>query len=124
MLARHSDSVQVITTALVHHALGRGVRTIAAGLGRPATTVRRWLRRVDEHHTNWLYQQVSTAAVLIEPELFNPERRRQPTALATTIDLLVGTALASRRRFALTEPVWAMVGILTCGRLLPVPLRT
>jgi hypothetical protein len=45
MLARRADGVAVIGTALLAKAEGLGHRTIAAGVGRPASTVRGWLRR-------------------------------------------------------------------------------
>jgi hypothetical protein len=45
MLARRADGVAVIGTALLAKAAGAGHRTIAAGIGRPAGTVRGWLRR-------------------------------------------------------------------------------
>ncbi len=35
---------------------GAGHRTIAAGLDRPASTVRRWLRSALGAHTEWLNQ--------------------------------------------------------------------
>lgn len=44
-LLRHADVVVVIGAALVAKAAGGGHRPIAASLGRPAATVRGWLRR-------------------------------------------------------------------------------
>jgi hypothetical protein len=46
MLARRADGVAVIGAALLAKAAGEGHRTIAAGNGRPASTVRGWLRRL------------------------------------------------------------------------------
>jgi transposase-like protein len=45
MLLRRADGVLVIGAALLAKAAGAGHRTVAAGLGRPAGTVRGWLRR-------------------------------------------------------------------------------
>jgi hypothetical protein len=45
MLIRRADGVAVIGAALLAKAAGAGHRTIAAGNGRPAGTVRGWLRR-------------------------------------------------------------------------------
>jgi hypothetical protein len=45
MLLRRADGVVVIGAALLAKAAGAGHRTVAAGLGRPAGTVRGWLRR-------------------------------------------------------------------------------
>src|SRR5207302_1546752 len=44
-LSRRADEGAVIGSALQAAAAGAGHRTIAAGLGRPASTVRGWLRR-------------------------------------------------------------------------------
>jgi len=46
-LSRRADSVAVIGSALLAKATGVGHRPIAAGLGRPASTVRGWLRRFE-----------------------------------------------------------------------------
>jgi hypothetical protein len=61
-LVRRRDAAEVIGTALVAKANGSGHRRIAAALGRPASTVRGWLRRftvlavaVREHFTRWAY---------------------------------------------------------------------
>ena len=45
MLLRRADGVAVIGAALLAKAAGAGHRTIAAGNGRSAGTVRGWLRR-------------------------------------------------------------------------------
>lgn len=44
-LARRADAAAVIGVALLAKATGLGHRPIAAALGRPASTVRGWLRR-------------------------------------------------------------------------------
>src|SRR5262249_54679574 len=44
-LLRRADTVAVIGSALADKAVGHGHRAIAARLGRPASTVRGWLRR-------------------------------------------------------------------------------
>jgi hypothetical protein len=44
-LWRRADEVSVIGSALLAKAAGAGHRVIAAALGRPASTVRGWLRR-------------------------------------------------------------------------------
>src|SRR5258708_4070706 len=46
MLARRADSAAVIGAALAGAAAGLGHRTLAARLGRAASTVRGWLRRL------------------------------------------------------------------------------
>ena len=44
LLSRRADTGEVIGAALEAKAAGRGHRAIALGLGRPASTVRGWLR--------------------------------------------------------------------------------
>jgi len=44
-LVRRADTVDVISQALLAKAAGAGHRSIAAGLDRPVSTVRGWLRR-------------------------------------------------------------------------------
>jgi len=46
MLLRRADGVAVIGAALLAKEAGEGHRAIAAGNGRPASTVRGWLRRL------------------------------------------------------------------------------
>jgi hypothetical protein len=46
MVPRRRDGAEVIAAALLARARGEGHRTIARRLGRPATTVRDWLRPV------------------------------------------------------------------------------
>lgn len=47
LLLGRADGVAVIGAALLAKAAGAGHRTIAAGIDRPASTVRGWLRRFD-----------------------------------------------------------------------------
>src|SRR5262245_48089809 len=54
VLPRRADTTAVIGTALLASAGGAGYRRIAAELGRPLSTVRRWLRLVRGAHTQWL----------------------------------------------------------------------
>jgi hypothetical protein len=44
-LLRRADLLTVIGAALAAKAAGAGARTVAAALGRPAETVRGWVRR-------------------------------------------------------------------------------
>ncbi len=48
LLLRRADTAAVIGAALAAKATGAGYRRIAAVLGRPAETVRGWLRRFAE----------------------------------------------------------------------------
>lgn len=65
---RRADPLEVIGTALAAKAVGSsGYRTIAAQLGRPLSTVRRWLCRVPEKHAQWLYGQAVQRAFHLDP---------------------------------------------------------
>lgn len=105
---------------------GAGARTIAATLGRPESTVRRWLRGVDETHAQWLYRRGVERAVTIDRELLvNPAP--QPTTLGHALNVLGGAAQRYRERLGLSTPLWSLVGVFVAGRLvLPVraPRRT
>lgn len=122
-VARRADTTEVIGTALVAKAHGVGARRIAEQLGRPVSTVRRWLRGTEEAHADRLYRQGVEAAMRIEPGLLAGTGAAQPSRLATALNLLAGVALAYRTRLSLTDPPWTLIGFLTGGRLLPV-LRT
>ncbi len=62
LTVRRADSTEVIGHALAAKANGAGFRTIAARLDRPASTVRRWPRRVPDSHAQWLYERPWNAA--------------------------------------------------------------
>jgi hypothetical protein len=70
--ASRADAVEVIGTALAAKAAGSGYRTVAALLGRPVATVRRWLRRVAEPHARWLRDQANSAFRLDPDSLGRP----------------------------------------------------
>ena len=64
-LFRRLDPVDVIGGAIGDLAAGRGgVRTVAARLGLPATTVRSWWRRFRRHVGDWYAGAVAVAATL------------------------------------------------------------
>jgi len=71
LVLRRADTVEVIGTALAVKARGSGHRTIAARLGRPASTVRRWLRRTREPHADWLHEQGVQHAYRADPDILN-----------------------------------------------------
>jgi transposase-like protein len=120
-LPRRADAVAVVGAALVGKAAGRGHRRIAADLGRPASTVRRWLRAVRGRHGQWLYRQGVEHAARLAPEVLD-EIATQPTELGDALTALAAAVLAVHRRFGRRLPSWTIVGILTGGRLLtPAP---
>lgn len=119
---RRADSTQVIGNALIGKVRGAGVRTIAAALNRPESTVRRWLRGADEPHAQWLYRQGVGRAVTIDRELLvNPAP--QPSTLGHTLNVLGGTAHRYRESLGLTTPFLVAGRRLHRRRLVP-PIRT
>ncbi len=121
--ARRADATEVIGHALAAKAAGSGFRAIAARLGRPASTVRRWLRRAPERHAQWLYQRAVEHCTRIDRELLI-RPAAQPTLLGHALNLLAGVALRFRDLFDIPEPPWSLIGALSYGHLLAPPLRT
>lgn len=121
LTARRADSTEVIGNALAAKANGAGFRTIAALLDRPASTVRRWLRRVPDSHAQWLYERAVQRCAQIDRELLvRPAPHK--TLLGHGLNLLAGAALRYRERLGLTDPPWALIGFFAQGRLLAPPL--
>jgi hypothetical protein len=123
LLVRRADTAAVIGAGLTAKATGAGHRLIAALLGRPAETVRGWLRRfasrveaVRAVFTGWCRD------LQPDPVLPGPAGSAWADALAA-----VGAAAAAlRSRFCLGEvPVWQVATAVSGARLLspgwPVP---
>ncbi|MDQ0095967.1 hypothetical protein [Paeniglutamicibacter psychrophenolicus] len=123
MSASRADTLELIGTPLAAQAAGSGHRTIAAHIGRPLSTVRRWLRRVPENHVHWLYEQVAQHAFRLDPEIL-VRPRRWPSLLGWRLNVLAGAALAHRRRAGPELPHWTRIGLFARGNLLRPPLRT
>lgn len=115
-LLRRADVAVVIGAALAAKALGGGWRRIAALLGRPAQTVRGWLRRFAERveavrglFTVWL------RALAFDPVMPGPAGSGWADALA----VIDAAAVAAAGRFGM--PVvspWELVVAVSGGRLL------
>jgi hypothetical protein len=114
MLVRRADAVAVIGEALLAKARGSGHRSIAAGVGRPVSTVRGWLRRfgVRAHSvrvlfTGLLHALDATAAAVV------------PTGsvFADALDVLGLAAAAAARLFG-PRPVWQFASAASGGLLL------
>lgn len=123
MSVRRADTLEVIGTALAAKAAGSGYRTIAAQLGRPLSTVRRWLRRVPEKHAHWLYEQAVQHAFRLNPEIL-ARPKQWPSLLGWSLNILAGAALAHRHRVGPELPPWTLIGLFPRGNLLGPPLRT
>lgn len=94
---RRAYAVEVIGTALAAKAAGSGYRTIAAQMGRPVSTVRRWLRRVPATHAQWLCEQAIPHAFRLSPDIL-ARPKPWPSTLGWGLNLLAGAALAYRQR--------------------------
>jgi hypothetical protein len=68
-LPRRADATEVIGAVLVAKAQGHGYRRIARDLRRPASTVRRWLRRATDGHVEWLRRRGVDRAHLLDVEV-------------------------------------------------------
>ncbi len=96
-LLRRADGVAVIWAALAGKAGGLGYRPIAAGLGRPASTVRDWLARFASRagavrglFTVWL------CALDADPPLLPPAG----SVVADAVAAVTAAAMAAGRRWA------------------------
>lgn len=123
MTYRRADSTEVIGHALAAKAAGAGFRTIAAKLGRRASTVRSWLRRARGEHPEWLYQRAVQRCARIDRELLI-NAARQSTTLGTALNLLAGAALRLREDFGAHGPPWALMSCMSDGHLLAPPRKT
>ena len=123
LLVRRADSAAVIGAGLTAKATGAGHRLIAALLGRPAETVRGWLRRfagrveaVRAVFTGWCRDLTP------DPVLPGPAG----SAWADAIAAVLAVAAAVGARFSIGEvPVWQAASAVSGARLLlpgwPVP---
>jgi hypothetical protein len=114
VLARRVDVVAVIGAALVAAGAGAGHRRAAERVGRPASTVRGWLRRfraaaarVTSHFTAW--------ASRLDPMLVPAGPAGSP--LADAVEAIGAAARAASLRLGPRLP-WAWASALTVGRLL------
>jgi hypothetical protein len=113
-LARRADLVVVIGAALVAKAAGDGHRRIAARLGRPATTVRDWLRRFAAH-AKPIRAAFSSLALALDSEADPPGPTG--TALADAVEAIGWAAAATVRRLGVLSP-WRLAAAVTGGWLL------
>jgi hypothetical protein len=117
-LVRRADVAAVIGAGLALAAQGWGHRRIAARLGRPAATVRGWLRRFRERaeplRTTFIALLVGLDPLAVLPDLAG-------TALGDAVAAIVAAAVVVVARWG--EPVcglspWELAVAVTAGRLL------
>jgi hypothetical protein len=113
-LVRRRDSAAVVGAALVAKANGKGHRTIAETLSRPASTVRGWLRRfatmaerLREHFTRWAHA--------MDPA--HDRRSSGGDGFCDAVEAIGVLGLVAVRRFG-PRPVWSLASVVTGGGLL------
>lgn len=113
-LARRVDVVAVIGTAMLAAARGAGFRRAAELIGRPATTVRGWLRRaraaaarIREHFTRWAHA-LDASLPAMEP------------AGSSLGDAVAAVGVAARAASVAFGPrsAWSWASVLSGGWLL------
>jgi hypothetical protein len=120
VLCRRADAVAVIGSGLTAKAAGSGHRRIAAALGRPASTVRGWLRRFAAHAEpiRVLFARLAHA---LDPDL--PAAAPTGSELAEAVAAIGAAARAASLRLRPRAP-WPFAARVSRGRLLaPVPIN-
>jgi len=112
------DDAETIGTALVAAARGGGHRSIAARLGRPATTVRGWLRAARGHA-----EDLRIRAYARRDRIEHETEWLQPAGspLGDAMTALVAAAAAARRFFGggrCATSLWEFVVLVSGGSLL------
>jgi hypothetical protein len=117
-LLRRADAVSVIGSALLAKAAGAGHRLIAAALGRPASTVRGWLRRFGARaeqvrvlFTRLLHSLDPQAGPLLPRE----------SVFADALEALGRADAAGVRRLS-PRPLWELASWANAGLLLAPPV--
>jgi transposase-like protein len=113
-LTRRRDGVDVVGAALRASAMGTGHRRIAAALGRPAATVRGWLRRFRARATD-LRDHFTLWAHVVDPT--HDHRSPGGSAVFDAVEAIGVLAVVATRRFGPREP-WHLASFLTGGALL------
>src|SRR5262249_3258977 len=112
-LARRADAGEVIGLALAAKAAGAGHRVIAGRLGRPATTVRGWLRAFTARA-----EQVRLVFTALAASL-GPARARPGPAGSPAADAVAAAAAAAAMVPGVgTVARWQLAAAVTCGLLL------
>ena len=117
MLVRRVDLADVIGAALVWKASGAGARTIAGRLGRPADTVRGWLRRF-EHRAE--HVRVYFTVLLVETGIDPVPPAPAATPFAAAVSAVVGAWRSAVSRWPDVGKVspWQAAAAASGGRLL------
>lgn len=116
-LARRADAADVIGAALLAKARGQGHRPIAERLGRPASTVRGWLRAFTGNAET---VRIVATGVLAELDPLACPPPAHGSGFADAVEALGAVAAAARRRLGVIGAVsaWQVAAALTGGSLL------
>ena len=118
VLVRRADTAAVIGAALAGGAAGLGHRQVAERAGRPASTVRGWLRRFAAR-AEVLRSAFTGVLCALDPDPLLPAAAGSPAADAVAV--IVAAAGAVVRRWgaeALALSPWELAAAVTGGRLL------
>ena len=117
LLLRRADAAAVIGAALEAAAAGGGHRGIAGLLGRPASTVRGWLRRfAGRAEPVRAFFTVLLARTAPDPVM--PAGAAGPVAAAVSAVAGASAAVAARWPLVGAVPVWSAASAASGGRLL------
>lgn len=116
-LLRRADAVEVVGAALRRKAIGVGHRPIAAALGRPASTVRGWLRAF-AGNVEAIRVMFTALLSALEP-LLGPVPVHG-SLFADAVEVIGMAASAARRRLGVVGAVsaWQLAASVTGGLLL------
>lgn len=115
VLLRRADAVTVIGAALLAKTAGCGHRRVAELVGRPATTVRGWLRRIGR-----VVDRVLAVLAAAAGELGTEFTTPAPTAgpVGAVVELVGALARAVARRLGSSCEPWRLAAVISGGRLL------
>jgi hypothetical protein len=113
-LLRRRDSVEVIGAALTAKAEGKGHRRIAQSLGRPASTVRGWLRAFSLR-AEAIREHFVRRAYTIDAN--HDDRSAGGSPFADAVDAIGVLGIVAVRRFG-PRSAWSLASFVTGGGLL------
>jgi hypothetical protein len=118
VLARRADVVSVIGVALAGAAAGLGHRRIAERLGRPAATVRGWLRRFASR-AEVVRAAFTGLLCAVDPDPLVPGPAGSQVADAVAVIVAAAAAVARRwGRGVLAVSAWEVAAAVSSARLL------
>jgi hypothetical protein len=115
-LVRRADTVGVIGSALSDKAVGLGHRKIAERLGRPASTVRGWFRRLASRAEA---VRAAFTALVVTLSVGAALPAVAHSSFADAVEAIGAAAVAAARRFGVrVVSGWRLASAVSSGRLL------